>query len=83
MNKLTIERINEMFTETLPLVLSDETYNFLQSLPTKQRLCFIMRNIYDYSYKQIGETLEISVASVGMNIREANIKSYNLIKQTP
>jgi len=75
MNKLEIERLNELYTETLPFVLSDETFNFLQSLPQKQRLCFILRNVYDYSYKQIAETMGISIKTVSTNLLKANNKA--------
>jgi len=66
MDNLEIQRINELYTETLPFILSDETYSFLQKLPEKQRLCFILRYIYDYSYKQIADTLGTSVSYVSV-----------------
>jgi len=80
MNKQQIKQFNELLTETLPLMLSDETFNFLQSLPEKQRLCFILRYAYDYSGKQIAENLNISVSAVTSNLNEVKKKSDNLTK---
>jgi len=71
MDKLEIQRINELFTDVLPLMLSDETYNFLQSLPEKQRLCFILRHIYDYSYKQIADTMGTTTSYVSIMLLRA------------
>lgn len=74
MNKLQIDRINELFSETLPLILDDKQYSFIQSLPPKQRLCFLLRNAYSYSYKQIAETLDISISAAKMNVSHVNNK---------
>lgn len=71
MNKPTIEAVNKLFTEALPFILSDETYKPLQSLPEKQRLCFILRYIYDYSYTQIAETLGTTVSYVSVMLVRA------------
>jgi len=83
MNKLQIERANALFTETLPFILDDQQYSFIQSLPPKQKLCFILRHAYSYSYKQIAETLEISVATAKMNVSHASGKcnEFNKTKQ--
>lgn len=80
MNKLQIDRANALFTESLPFILDDQQYSFIQSLPPKQRLCFILRHAYSYSYKQIAETLDISITSVGYNLSIGNKKTNKLIK---
>lgn len=71
MNKQEIEKINELFTEVLPFILSDETYSLLQKLPEKQRLCFILRHIYDYSYRQIADTMGTTVSYVSIMLVRA------------
>jgi len=43
MTNLTIEKANELFKDVLPFILSDETYNAIQSLPNKQRLCVVAK----------------------------------------
>lgn len=80
MNKLQIDRVNALFTETLPFILDDQQYSFIQSLPPKQRLCFILRHAYSYSYKQIAETLEISVSAAKMNVSRTSGKCNELNK---
>lgn len=71
MNKEEIKRITELYNEVLPFVLSDETYSFLQRLPEKQRLCFILRHIYDYSYKQIADTMGTTTGYVSIMLLRA------------
>lgn len=74
MNKQQIKQINDLFTEALPFILDDKQYAFIQSLPQKQRICFIMRNAYGHSYKQIAENLEISVPTAKRNVSYATAK---------
>lgn len=72
MEKQEIQRINELFTDVLPFVLSDETYTSLLKLPEKQRLCFILRHVYDYSYKEIAHTLGTTVSYVSVMLVRAH-----------
>lgn len=74
MNNLVVDRLNELFNETLPFVLDDQQYSFIKSLPSKQRICFLLRNAYSYSYKQIAETLDISEDTAKRNVSHAQAK---------
>jgi len=60
--------------ELPPLDLDDETQAIINKLPKRQRECFILHFAYDYKYREIAETLQLTTAIVGRQIQLARTK---------
>ncbi|MDD2595235.1 MAG: RNA polymerase sigma-70 factor [Bacteroidales bacterium] len=76
-----LQLYNEEIAQTpeMELDLISKDYNThinqaLNTLPPKCREVFILRRFYNFSYKQIGEKLDISVKTVDSQLRIANKK---------
>lgn len=68
--------------ETFLESCSDEIYNAFISLPILQRLCIYLKDVDNFSYKEIAEILSIPQASVMTYLSRgrANLR-YNLLQQ--
>jgi len=87
------KRINE-FAKNAPIQVTESNYEFIeskdlikkiiQSLPRQQRLIIELRDIEEFSYEEIADTLDLTVNNIRVNlsiarkkVKEEIIKIYN------
>ncbi|UCD40138.1 MAG: RNA polymerase sigma factor [Candidatus Bathyarchaeota archaeon] len=58
----------------------DEIFKAFEKLKTVERMCFMLFTMHNYSYKEIGEIVEIPSASIGTHLARGRSKLRQSLK---